>query len=118
MTWTEAVGVLGTLISGLLTLVLALVAVIYRNDQKQYETAKTDIMTRITALEKQNTEQETRIATLVANATNHGSTMDRLADAVERLDEKVDAFTRVMGQVVTAIGRGYTTPPGGSKLGG
>ncbi len=80
--------------------VVGLIGIIYRNDQKAYERAQQELarvraedLARLIALEKQNTEQETRIATLVANSQSHNASTDRLDTAIEKLSTKIDALT-------------------------
>lgn len=92
MSGSEMLGVAGAALSGLLTVIVALIAVIYRNDQRSSDSAKAEFQTRITALEKQNTEQETRIATIVANANNIQRDGDRIAEALGNLDKTQNAI--------------------------
>ena len=87
----------------LLTLLLAVVSIIYRNDQKAAERYQADQariraedLARTIALEKQNTEQETRIATLTANMSHAGEVDTRLAVAIDKLDNKLDVLIDVM----------------------
>ncbi len=105
MTTVELVGIFGGALSALLAIVVALIGVVYRNDQKAAERAEASKESRLLALEKQNTEQETRIATLNANASNHDYSMDRLTRAIEKLDDKIDSLTQSL------VGRKVTPPP-------
>ncbi len=89
---------LGGHLSFVLGILIALIGVIYRNDQKQYENWKKDADAKIQQLESQNLSQETRIATLIANAGAHSASMDRLATSIEKLDAKIDEFNTVLLQ--------------------
>ena len=130
MSWAEVVGVLGAAVSGLFSLVVILIGVVYRNDERTRTSDKAALEAKITALEgraaaleKQNLEQETKLATIIANATNHNAAIDKLTSTIDRLDNKVDEFTRVLGQIVTMLPRGgysprMTPPPGSQGHGG
>lgn len=104
----ELLGVVGGVLSLLVTIVLALVAVIYRNDRTVSDAEKNRIENRISALEKQNTEQETRIATLTANTIYHDTAMNRLALSIDKLDDKIDQLTHALSQY---LGRRITPSP-------
>lgn len=104
----------------LLTLIMALLAVVYRNDRESSKTTTTQYDTRITALERQNTEQEARIATLVANQAATLRDGDRLLSALDKLDRTQNAILQELGHqrvVITELSRriggsgGYPTPP-------
>jgi uncharacterized coiled-coil protein SlyX len=59
-------------------------------------TSRHETLARVGALEAQNAAQERELATLKANAAAHESTFDRLATAVEKLDDKIDALTQFL----------------------
>lgn len=82
---------------GLLSLLLtAFAAVLWSNFK--------DVQAGLKALQAQNEGQERELATLKANTIAHDSTFDRLARAVEKLDEKLDDLSKYLR-------RGYTPQP-------
>ena len=101
---TELLGIAGAALSGLLAVIVALIGVVYRNDQKALDAWKSDQTTRTVSLEKQNTEQETRIATLIANERHAERNDSRLLAALDRLDS-----TQVAIQQELSLQRGVLT---------
>lgn len=115
---SEIVSVISAVLAGLLSLVVALISVIYRNDQKAYETSRIEMLSRIAALEKQNTEQETRIAVLSTNNEHSSENSLRLNATLDKLDGKLDEFGRELAGLRTelvSLGRRLS---GGSSFSG
>lgn len=100
---SEIVSVVSAVLAGLLSLVVALISVIYRNDQKAYETSRGEMLLRIAALEKQNTEQETRIAVLSTNSQHSSENSSRLNATLDKLDGKLDEFGRELAGLRTEL---------------
>lgn len=98
MSTAEVMGVAGAALSLLLSLVVALIGVIYRNDQKVYDAFRTESLARHAATEKQNTEQETRIATLVADAGHVQRDNNRLLSTLDNLDKTQNAILQELAQ--------------------
>lgn len=110
----EVWGVASTVLSGLVALVIALISVVYRNDQKVYDAFRAEVLARISALEKQNTEQETRIATLAADASHVQRDNNRLLTTLDNLDKTQNAILQELAQqrgVLSELSRRLTGQP-------
>jgi uncharacterized coiled-coil protein SlyX len=92
VTTPELFGFIGGLISFLAMAIMGLVAVVYRNDQKSNEATKVAIEGRVAGLERQNLDQETRIATLTATTTFTERGSARLIETLDKLDGRLDTL--------------------------
>jgi uncharacterized coiled-coil protein SlyX len=61
------------------------------------------MLLRIAALEKQNTEQETRIAVLSTNSQHSSENSSRLNATLDKLDGKLDEFGRELAGLRTEL---------------
>jgi chromosome segregation ATPase len=100
---TEIISVVSAVLAGLLSLIVALLSVIYRNDQKAYETSRVEMLARIAALEKRDTEHETRLAVLSTNNEHSSENSTRLNATLDKLDGKLDEFGRELAGLRTEL---------------
>lgn len=120
MSIPELIGVVGGFVSFFAMMVVGLVGVIYRNDREVAKATQATLESRVTALEKQNIEQETRIATITAQITFAREGNDRLISTLDRLDSRLDDMSREFVAMRSEVqnlsrrltGGGLGSPPG------
>ena len=95
-----------TIITIVFGVVVALIGLVYRNDQKAFEAFKQEQRARTTALEGQNSAHERELAALTATQTNHDGGFEVVRTALDRLDSKVDQIMIYMGRRPTPYGDG------------
>jgi uncharacterized protein HemX len=71
-----------------------------------FTTSRAETNARVQALENQNTQQETAIATLRAEQRAHDGGFERVESAVARLDSKIDGILVQLGRRMTPYGSG------------
>lgn len=104
MSTAELIGIAGALLSFLLTVVLGIVA-------WTFTTFRGDTIAQVKVLESQNREQALAIKTLEAKAEHSDKSDSRLVETLEKLDDKIDHFSRELGHfggILDALSRRLT----------